>query len=54
MYAIAKKEHPVNRPGAPLHAFKNHDDFVVDGHHAGSVYIPDRRASDVSIDSALK
>jgi len=54
MYAIAKKEHSVNRLDAPLHAFKNHDDFVVDGHHVDSVYIPDRRASDVSIDSALK
>jgi len=54
MYAIAKKEHPVRRPGAPLHAFKNHDDFVADGHHVDSMYIPDRRAIDVSIDSALK
>jgi hypothetical protein len=54
MYAIAKNEHPVSRPGAPFYAFKNHDDFVADGHHVGSVYTPDRRASDVSIDSALK
>jgi len=54
MYAIAKKEHPVPRPDAPLLAFKNPDDFVDDGHHVDSMYIPDRRASDVSIDSALK